>query len=162
MKQKLFNLSVIISLFALILLATGFLAQFAVEFRYNAINQPKPFYRTIDLEIGEGRIRSLWETQTSAPWSSLLTTPASSEPLGLGIDWLARFRPIELRSMSRVIWGFDAHSWVPFAPHVVIVACPLWCLAVPFTIAPLIWLSRRRKRPEPRGFAVTVSSPKNG
>jgi hypothetical protein len=61
----------------------------------------------------------------------------------------------------RAIWEFDAHSLPPInGSQAKIFACPIWCLAMPWLIAPIVWLRRRLKneREEPRGFGVLAAS----
>ena len=61
-----------------------------------------------------------------------------------------------LPKLRTALWGFE----LIFQPDHFLVLVPIWCLALPCTIAPMLWLRRRRRRSSPRGFAVetTVAS----
>ena len=54
-------------------------------------------------------------------------------------------------------WGFHFVQHKLPGYRVVELQCPLWFAALPFTIAPIAWLRRRRRR-ETRGFAVEATA----
>jgi hypothetical protein len=78
---------------------------------------------------------------------------------GLSIKPVVRFVPFRAPDLRRCLWEFDAHRLGIAGTRISILACPIWCMALPFLIAPLVWLRKRRKRrPEPAGFSVVIES----
>jgi hypothetical protein len=71
-----------------------------------------------------------------------------------------RLWPPQAPQIMRSIWEFDAHTLAVTPGSVTwIIACPIWCVMLPFLIAPGVWLRRRlrQKRQTPRGFAVETA-----
>jgi hypothetical protein len=99
------------------------------------------------------------------------TWPAPSQPgqvgHGVAIRPLARFRLRFPKIDGHAFGGFDAHplrvSGASGSTSLYLIACPIWALALPFLIAPTIWLRRwhieRRRKREQQGFPVTSIAP---
>jgi len=69
-----------------------------------------------------------------------------------------------LPDIKRSLWEFDNHTVVGSKSMIraEIVAFPIWCVALPFLIAPAIYFRRRlKRRPEPAGFAVVGVAGRN-
>ena len=126
----------------------------------------------------EGQVRMLKSAQPAPPAATTPATPempgqAPAPPVaasqqgqgghGFSIRPLARFRLRFPKIDSHALGGFDAHpltlSSVPGSSSLYLVACPIWAIALPFLIAPTIWLRRwhieRRRTLEQRGFPIT-------
>lgn len=95
------------------------------------------------IETADGRVRFLRQP-----------VPSIMFPNG-GIHCFTRFRPARLPDLRRCLWEFDCHPLNIAGGGAYIVACPIWCVALPFLIAPALWLRKMRKRRvEPAGFGV--------
>jgi hypothetical protein len=55
--------------------------------------------------------------------------------------------------VPRSIWEFDAHSIPQSNYRYYILACPIWCIALPCLIAPALWF-RKRRHANAAGFPV--------
>jgi hypothetical protein len=99
--------------------------------------------------VGGGRV---------AVWSEHWSNKPATTPLGYFWSWRAKFWPPRAPDPKRCFWEFDAHQ-VTSTPtsSSFLIACPIWCVALPFTIAPLMWLKRRRQAAERQGFAVIAA-----
>jgi hypothetical protein len=88
-------------------------------------------------------------------WIDTDTRPAGHSSVGGRSFMRARWRP-RLPDIKHALVGFDSHSLpVNIGGSLYLFAFPMWCIALPFLIAPTIYLRRRlKKRPEPAGFAV--------
>lgn len=78
-----------------------------------------------------------------------------------GIHPLIRFRPFRLPDFRRIVGHFECHRIKAYpGSSLLIVGCPIWCAALPFLIAPALWLKRQRKRRvEPAGFCIIQKPP---
>jgi len=70
---------------------------------------------------------------------------------GMGSKHGAFLRP-GLPRVGASLWGFEAFGFMGTAQNVL--QCPIWLLAIPFTIAPIVWLRRRKRDRVARGFVV--------
>jgi hypothetical protein len=59
------------------------------------------------------------------------------------------------------LWHFEAGVPGSANGRGFFLMCPIWCLALPCTIAPILWLRRRRHR-RARGFTVEPLTTANG
>ncbi|HEY8751792.1 MAG TPA: hypothetical protein VIM11_27675 [Tepidisphaeraceae bacterium] len=130
------------------ILALGYIGTIGVAVRRNAPTGINPAYETMILTAGQGRVRYWIETDPSAPSAGPARTAFYLYPV-----W--PFRPPEMR---RSIWEFDAHALVltKGGATAFILACPIWCVALPWLVFPGIWLWRRRRQRHnpPEGFSV--------
>ncbi len=103
-------------------------------------------------ETGRNLFVSLRQGQFGVGWSNWISRPMPYLP-GPHIYPSYHFKPQPLR------WGFENNRYTNITGYRGdALFCPLWFAALPFTIAPIAWLRRRRRR-EPRGFAVEGSQP---
>ena len=115
---------------------------------------------TAGLLHGRGVTVRLEEGRCVAYITTLHPTAIASPRPGWHAGW--RVRPPRLRLTMRAVWEFDAHTLAVGLPtSTFILAAPIWCLAAPCAIAPLLWLRARRRRRlvRPEGFAVAVVNP---
>jgi hypothetical protein len=150
MHRSLLSALALISLLALVVLAFGCVATFGPAYLHNVVSGPNPHVLDVELVFQRGRIAIYWEVWNNPPATATI-------PLGTHLYWHpARFRLPDLRRMG---WAFDAHPLVlpPNNPWVFLFAFPIWCIAIPFLIAPVMWL-RGRKAPELAGFSVIQGS----
>lgn len=133
----------------------GFVGKIGVLIRRTGPMATSPYREhTVALERGRFTI-----------WTQTLLSPSQQGQGGHGfsIRPLARFRLRFPKIDSHALGGFDAHpltlSSVPGSSSLYLVACPIWAIALPFLIAPTIWLRRwhieRRRTLEQRGFPIT-------
>lgn len=152
MRSLVFHSMLLVSIFVLIVLAGGYLGRIGVVLARNSSVAPGPFYRETTVSLEDGRVKCWVET-----WK---TPPTAGIPAGVRIHpvvELLRFRVPDLR---RAVWEFDAHSLPPVrGSQARIFACPIWCVALPWLIAPIAWLRHRVKnqKREPRGFGVLAT-----
>lgn len=155
--QWLFILALGISLAALPILAWGFCSLFGVMMQNNAPNALPPFYRQTSVGLWEGRFLIWIETWNSPPQGAI--------PAGRTITWVGSVFDFLLPEPRRAIGAFDAHFIRPPITKgsiVLIIACPIWLLAAPFCVVPLLWVwrwhqQRDRQRKEVAGFPVSVN-----
>lgn len=83
---------------------------------------------------------------------------AGGAPSGMQVTPVVGLFPFRGPDLRRSVWEFDAHHLnIPGASSALIIACPIWCVALPFMIAPAMWMWRRRKgRRVVEGFAVVT------
>ena len=158
MKARAFSLLVCVSLLALLLLACGYTTHFGVRLQ-RALPAPagasavppttapvRNIFRRYTLRLDYGRACLVSET-----WSN--SVPAHNWTL----NWDAARWPPHAPQFRRSIWEFDAHSIpVPAPSRLFLLACPIWCLALPWLIAPTLWLSRRlQSRRTRKGFELS-------
>ena len=148
MRRSLLSALALISVSVLVVLAFGCIATFGPTYLHGFIGGSKPGAFEIELQLQQGRVAIYWTS-----WNSPDPGPV---PTGTHLYWRGvQFRPPDLR---RMFWEFDAHPLVRVnGPWVFLFAFPIWCIALPFLIAPVIWL-RGRKAPELAGFSVIQSS----
>jgi hypothetical protein len=132
------------------ILALGYIGTIGISVRRDAPTGIKPAYELMILTAEEGRIRYWIESDPSAPSTGPARTAFHLYPV-----W-----PFRLPDIKRSIWEFDAHALAltkltKGGPTAFILACPIWCAALPWLIYPGIWLLRRyRRKVEPKGFSV--------
>lgn len=152
MKSPFLTLAVVVSLCVLAILVCGYFGSVGVFIRPRAqaaaAGGKEPF---VTLRAENGRVRYLSQRLASSTAARL--SPGRVYP---SIDFLP-FRSPDLR---RSIWEFDAHSLnLGSSPSAWLAACPIWCIALPFLIAPLLRLRKwRKRRPDPAGFSVIEPS----
>jgi len=149
MHRSLLSALALISLLVLVVLAFGCVAEFGPAFLHN-VGGPNPHALDIEIQLKCGRVAIYWEVWSYPPAYAKI-------PPGTHLYW----RPVRfgLPDLRRMGWEFDAHPLVltPNNPWVFLFAFPIWCIAIPFLIAPVMWL-RGRKVPELAGFPVIQSS----
>jgi hypothetical protein len=149
MKRPMLSVMAIVSVFAVAVLAVGYVGQLGPQIVTHAPAAPQPFYREVTLTVEDGRVA--WWCDT---WSA---APRVGTPTGTHVTWLHRLLPPRAPSLRRSLWDFDNHALPmrPPGPRAYLVAFPIWCAAVPFLIAPALWWrARRRSRKPARGFDV--------
>jgi len=150
MRRSLLSALALISLLVLVVFAFGCVATFGPAYLHNVVVGPNPHMLDIELTLQSGRVAIYWEAWNNPP-------AAVKIPTGTHLYW----RPVRFRlpDFRRIFWEFDAHPLVlpPNNPWVFLFAFPIWCIAWPFLIAPVMWL-RGRKAPELAGFSVIQSS----
>jgi hypothetical protein len=138
------------------MLAWGFWCRVGVMLQENALARVPPYYREISVELAEGRMRIWIETWHSPPRPGI--------PAGRTIRRMGSVLDFRVPKLDRAIGGFDFHSLpagLTSGSNAFIIACPIWFLALPFCVAPLIWLRQwrerqRRLREEVAGFPVSM------
>jgi hypothetical protein len=144
MKQGLLNVSALVSALILAVQAYGFIGRFGPQFQRTVTGGSKTDYQELSITLEEGRAKAWLQV-----WS-----PAPKGTAGRRIKWLGGIWPPRAPDVRRAIWEFDAHPLaVTAGSRAFIVACPIWCLAVPFLIAPSIWI-RNRRRKQKIGFPL--------
>lgn len=139
------------SLACLAILAGGYFGQVGVTMRSRVAGAPASAGQTVVLLLAEeGRIKYWREDRASSG--------IGGSPAGLHVTPVVRLFPFRGPDLRRSVWEFDAHHLnIPGATSALIIACPIWCVALPFMIAPAIWMWRRRKRRRVvEGFAVVT------
>lgn len=153
-KSRTLPVAAVICLVILAVLACGYFGRAGVSIRPRAqtaaAGGTEPF---LEVQSADGRLAFISE-------KNLPTTIASRASPKPGAHPYVRFLPFRPPDLRRCIWEFDAHHLkLPAGNSALIVACPIWCVALPFLIAPLLWLLRWRKsRPELAGFSVVEVS----
>jgi hypothetical protein len=144
MKQRLRTLWLCFSLLALLVLAFGYTTRFGPKLiRQTSAGAP---VQVTELCLDRGWVRLLVASLT--PLS--IATASPTEFAWDGPSWQG---PPHIR---RSIWEFDAHRIPDPSASIFILAFPIWCLALPFVIAPALWLHRRhRARSTPKGFDLS-------
>jgi hypothetical protein len=143
-KARLLDILAVVSILIVGLLALGFVGDAQVMVSHGYGLRASAGLQQVELGVDRGRVKSYW---TSSP-----NPLAPSKFLGGRVQlW-----PPRAPEVKRSIWEFDAHVlstntvWTIF-----ILAFPIWCAMVPFSIAPAFWLrKRRKKRGISLGFAV--------
>jgi uncharacterized iron-regulated membrane protein len=156
MKSRLRSATCVVSLLCLGTLAWGYFGQVAVV-SVSAVpsGSAAPLVRVKAAGAVDGRV--LFITEQIPARSPVLIS------LRPGVRPLLRFRSFRLPSLRRCVWEFDCHRVTFPAGAMFIVACPIWCVAVPLLIPPGLWLWRRRtRRPEQVGFGVVVQPGSHG
>ena len=145
MRRIAFNVALSVSLAALALFAFGFVGEIGLVLtRTGTVSR----VQTISFERGRFTI-----------WTETWPTQLNEDADRFSIEPTARFRLRIPRIDGHAIGGFDAHALpATFPVSRYLVACPIWAMALPFLIAPAIWLrrrlaERRRKRLQ-HGFPV--------
>jgi len=153
MRRSLLSALALISVLVLTVLAFGCVAEFGPAYYHNVGGQ-NPHALDIEIKFKCGRVAIYWEVWNNQP------AVVAKIPPGTHLYWRGvRFGAPDLRRMG---WEFDAHPLPPvlpgsIGPWVFLFAFPIWCIAIPFLIAPVMWL-RGRKAPELAGFSVIQSS----
>jgi hypothetical protein len=147
-RGKAFEILTWVSVALLAVLAFGYVARFGPYVSHNA-GGAKGVYRQVTLSLDRGRGVVFWEQWRGAP---------VGVAAGWHLGWRGPAWRLEAPDMKRSVWDFDAHplpggkaAW----STAYILACPIWCLALPVLVAPTIWfLKKRRSKEEARGFSV--------
>ena len=134
-----------VSLLVLVVLLAGCFGTIGVTVTWNPrVMLNGTVTKSAEIALNTGRIQVF--TQTSVSSNGV-------PPRGPSLRWDG-YRP-GLPDVKRMIWEFDAHPLPLPSGQLYLFAFPIWLLALPFLIAPAIYLRRRlKKRPEPAGFAV--------
>jgi hypothetical protein len=143
MPRPLLTSLAVISLLALGVLALGTCAEFGPGYFHGDVGGPKPHPFQVDLELQRGRVAIYWLV-----WHSPYPTEHSH------VVW----KPVQFSGpdLRRSFWEFDAHSLNTMSGFwVFLFAFPIWCVALPCLIAPLLWL-RKRRTPPPSAFQVVM------
>jgi hypothetical protein len=146
-RRPLLNVCAVLSLIVLGILGSGyFFVHAGPDFQYNRLvgSQYVTFDMSVSLESGG---------------IELLCMKGPSDvpvPTGFQIFW-PRFL-ISGPNLRRSLWGFGGRSLLYINGwRLFLFAFPIWCAALPFLIAPLIWLRKRRKVRD-AGFPVVQTS----
>jgi hypothetical protein len=134
-----------LSIVVLTLLSFGYFGRVGVILTRTSAPGTAPAFRGTDISLDAGRV-TCW----------IDTNPAPALPnavAGRAVKW----KPWRPRSpdIKHAVAGFDSHPLPVLGGRLYLFAFPIWCIALPFLIAPALCLRRRlKKRPEPAGFAV--------
>jgi hypothetical protein len=142
----------VLSTVVLSVLLLGYFGTFGVVIARTSPPQNASAVKTTAITLDAGRVRIWTETNTTPRRTIGVTRPSMEWEL-----WRPRFPDIR-----RSLWEFDNHTVVGSRAWVRadIVAFPIWCVALPFLIAPAMYLRRRLKQHrEPAGFAVVGVAP---
>jgi len=153
-KRRLLNIIAVISLLFAAILAAGFTGRVDVIIDCFSSAHPSALYGLLQFGTDRGRVRGYW-TQVAPAGSGLTRLP-----IEFTVRKAVRLWPPQAPEIRRSIWEFDAHRLLVRPGSVTwIIACPIWCVMLPFLIAPGIWLRRKllQKRQTPRGFAVEAA-----
>jgi hypothetical protein len=154
MRAKLLNVVAAISLPFASLLVFGFVGHYELSAQHVSTARFFPL-RALTIGVDRGRIRILWTKRTTLALLSV------RPPTGFSFHQYVGVWPLRAPDNKRSVWEFDAHPLVTAVSYRFIVACPIWCVMVPFLIGPTLWIRRwLRKRPMPQGFAVERVSPR--
>jgi hypothetical protein len=151
-KRVLWPVTLTLSLAMLLLLACGYVARLEVGRFTPASSQSQPAGKVTSLALEMGRVR----------WLAGTFVPPPQIPAGTHV--FAGFVPLRLdqRTWSQALWGFDAHALEGSSAvsGLYIVAFPIWCAALPWLIAPALWLRKwHQRRQAAQGFDVLSPSP---
>ena len=135
MPRSLLSPLALVSVIALGICLFGFAATFGPIFQNNIFDGPKPQIVRFEASFQYGCVNFAWEE-----WD---IRPAGGTRAGMQVFWRqVRYRHPDLR---RSVWVFDAHSLASGnGTWIFLVAFPIWCIALPLLIAPLIWFRKRR------------------
>ncbi len=138
-----------LSLVMLAALAWGYVGAADLDFEHISVTPNGKTGRGAGVGVENGQFDVGWFGGNRIPQSD-------GRPPGVNVSPYVHF---ELSLAHDCLWGFHiVHVTGPPGYAGVHLVCPLWFAALPFTIAPLAWLRRRRRR-EMRGFAVEGSQP---
>ena len=146
----------VLSLVLLGLLACGYVGNVSIVSISKLQNAPAlPYLPLTSIGAGNGRFRFINLHLHMAP-----TVPAASSTIPKpGIQTFTRFRPFRWPGLRECLWEFDwRHLSYVDGTSQFIVACPIWCLALPLLVAPTLWWRRRQRRPQPAGFSVLTAT----
>ena len=137
------------SIVVLSVLFLGYFGFFGVSLTRNYPAGISPTYKSTQISLDSGRVRI---------WTEVDMRPAPHPHNRIVRRWIEwdMWRP-RLPDIKRSIWEFDNHRIVGSKAIIQarIFAFPIWCVALPFLIAPTICLRRRLKnRRDPEGFSV--------
>lgn len=148
MKRLAFNSIVVFSLACLAVLLCGYVGRFGPFIRWQTTANSVLMDRIFSLSLEEGRFAARYMALGAPLASQGVRTPE--------IGWDQRFWPPRAPPLSRSVWEFDAHR-VFLTPRsgvssFSIFAFPIWCLALPCLVFPMLWLRRRAAKKPVRGF----------
>jgi len=147
MPKRLFNIVALISLLILAVLLCGYFSEFGPVIRYSALGGVHPHSVAVEPGVQAGRV-AIYVLDFSG-------SPVRGYPAGLSFQgWHGGLR---LPELHRCFWEFDCHTLGARNGSLFLFAFPLWCAIAPFLVAPLLWLRRRRRPSDDRGFAVVVT-----
>lgn len=150
MKARILPAACIFSLICLAILACGYFGRigFAQLTTIKQGNSSAVLMRT-QVIGGDGRI-AWWRQETPGALADGMA------PVRHELRPVIQFFPFRPPDIRRCLWEFDDHELILSAfGKARIVAFPLWCAAIPFLIAPAMWLRKwRKKRAEPAGFPL--------
>jgi len=146
------NAVAVISLVILVLLACGLVGRVGVDIQYITGNGTQALHHQRELAVENGRLQCFSTSSSTIP-----------RGFGNGIHFrpIIRLWPLQPPEMSKTLFGFDAHPMpgMPKGQHMYLLSCPIWFAALPFLVAPINWLRKRRRVEAPR-FAVVVGNDK--
>jgi hypothetical protein len=149
-RRRAFNIALVVSLAMLALCVLGFVGTIGAMILHRG--SVATSFHSIAFE--RGRFAIYTETWSAPP-------PVQSQSR-FSIDPVVRFRLRFPKIDGHAFSGFDAHPLPsPNISTLYVLACPLWALALPFLIAPTIWLRRRlaERRRQQHGFPVNSTEP---
>lgn len=147
------NAVAVFSVAMLALLACGLLGQVGVDIQYVTGSGAQSLHHQREVALENGRLQCF-------------STSSSAIPRGFGnrtrVRPFARLWPLQPPEMNKTLFGFDAHPLPGMLPgsSMYLLSCPIWFAALPFFIAPINWLRKRRRIEAPR-FAVVVADDKS-
>ena len=133
----------IISIALLVILACGYAIDAGPVLRHNSSGAPRDYFE-IFAHMQRGRV-VFWEQRGQ--------TPIAPPFQGWELTWRGSLFHVYLPDVKRSLWEFDDHWIGQSNAGYHIFACPIWCLALPCVIAPVLWLRQRRRADAP-GFPV--------
>ena len=147
------NAVAVFSVAMLALLACGLVGRVGVDIQYIAGSGTQALYQEREVSLENGRLQCFSTSSSAIP---------RGFANGLHLRPFIQFWPIRLPDVRKMIFGFDAHSLpgMPKGQKLFLLSCPIWFAALPFLIAPVVWLRKRRRAEAPR-FAVIVGDEKS-
>lgn len=146
------NAVAVFSVAMLALLACGLVGRVGLDIQYITGSGAQALYHQRELALENGRLQCF-------------STSSSAIPRGFGnrirVRPITRLWPLQPPEMSKTLLGFDAHPLPGMFPgsSMYLLSCPIWFAALPFLVAPMNWLRKRRRVEAPR-FAVVVGNDK--
>ena len=146
--SKRFTFFLCLSMVVLGLLPLGYFGRVGIAVRRTSSTGNTPAFKNTEFLLDGGRF---------ACWIETGTSPAGPDSVeGRSLRWM-RWRP-RLPDIKHAVLGFDSHPLPVTGASLFLFAFPLWCVALPFVVAPVIYFRRRIKNVrEPAGFAVIAS-----
>ena len=150
MAARVKNAVAVFSVAMLALLACGLVGRVGLDIQYITGSGAQALHHQREVSLENGRLQCF-------------STSSSAIPRGFGnrtrVRPITRLWPLQPPEMSKTFFGFDAHPLLGMFPgsSMYLLSCPIWFAALPFLVAPMNWLRKRRRVEAPR-FAVVVGN----